>query len=157
MVGVLLAVAVLSLLVVAAPPLRRIVNKQVRPLIAEVVPHLLEIVHRPSKLAAGLGGAVGLTLSYVACLAALVHAFGGHLSFASIAVVCMAGLALGALVPTPGGLGAVEGAMAAGLTAAGLPGATAVSTVLLFRLVTFWLPAAPGWLAFAYLQRHGKL
>jgi uncharacterized membrane protein YbhN (UPF0104 family) len=57
-------------------------------------------------------------------------------------------------VPTPGGLGAVEAALSAALTAAGLPGATAVSAVLLFRTLTFWLPVPAGWGAFNYLERH---
>ena len=51
-------------------------------------------------------------------------------ALASTAVVYLTGSALGSLVPTPGGLGAVEAALSAGLTAAGLPGATAVSAGL---------------------------
>jgi uncharacterized membrane protein YbhN (UPF0104 family) len=48
-------------------------------------------------------------------------------------------------------------ALSAGLTAAGLPSATAVSSVLLFRLLTFWLPVPFGWVSFAYLQRRALL
>jgi uncharacterized membrane protein YbhN (UPF0104 family) len=48
----------------------------------------------------------------------------------------------------------VEAALSAALTAAGLPGATAVSAVLLFRTLTFWLPVPAGWGAFNYLERH---
>jgi uncharacterized membrane protein YbhN (UPF0104 family) len=29
-----------------------------------------------------------------------------------------------------------------------------VSAVLLFRLVTFWVPVLPGWIAFSVLQRR---
>jgi glycosyltransferase 2 family protein len=47
----------------------------------------------------------------------------------------------------------VEAALSAGLAAAGLPGDTAVSAVLLYRVTTFWLPVIPGWLAFHALQR----
>jgi uncharacterized protein (TIRG00374 family) len=61
--------------------------------------------------------------------------------------------ALGSAAPTPGGLGAVEAALTAGLTLAGLPGQTALSAVLLFRIFTFWLPVLPGWAAFTHLQR----
>jgi uncharacterized protein (TIRG00374 family) len=93
----------------------------------------------------------------VLCLYASIRAFGGSLSIASIAVVYLAGSALGSAAPTPGGLGAVEAALSAGLTAAGLPGSTAVSSVLLFRLVTFWLPVLPGWLCFSALQRRGAI
>jgi uncharacterized membrane protein YbhN (UPF0104 family) len=36
-------------------------------------------------------------------------------------------------------------------------GSTAFAAVLLFRLVTFWLPILPGWLALMALQRRGDL
>jgi uncharacterized membrane protein YbhN (UPF0104 family) len=51
----------------------------------------------------------------------------------------------------------VEAALSAGLTATGLAGATAVSAVLLFRMLTFWLPVPAGWAAFSYLQRKQAL
>ena len=34
---------------------------------------------------------------------------------------------------------------------------TAVSAVLLFRLLTFWLPVPVGWAALSYLERHQAL
>ena len=46
---------------------------------------------------------------------------------------------------------------ALGLTLSGLPAEQATSAVLLFRLLTFWLPVLPGWGAFAYLQRREAL
>ena len=55
------------------------------------------------------------------------------------------------------GLGAVEAALTAGLTAAGLPGAVALSSVLLYRLLTFWLPVPIGWVALKYLERQQAL
>ena len=86
-----------------------------------------------------------------------VRAFGGSLSFAAVAVVYLTGSAIGSAVPTPGGIGAVEAALSAGLTAAGLHGAVAFSAVLLFRTVTFWLPVPFGWIALNYLQRRDVL
>ena len=57
-----------------------------------------------------------------------------------------------------GGLGAVEVALSGALTTfAQVPGAYAVSAVLLFRLLTFWLPIPLGWAAMNYLQRHEAL
>ena len=49
----------------------------------------------------------------------------------------------------------VLAALAAGLTAAGLPGGIAVSSVLLFRLITFWIPTIPGYAAFNWLTKKG--
>ena len=92
--------------------------------------------------------------AYIFCLDACIRALGGSIPLASTAVVYLTGAALGSAVPTPGGLGAVEAALSAGLTAAGLPGTIAVSAVLLFRTLTFWLPVPVGWGAFNYLERH---
>jgi glycosyltransferase 2 family protein len=71
--------------------------------------------------------------------------------------VYLTGSAIGSIIPTPGGLGAVEAALTAGLTAAGVPGAVAVSAVLLFRLLTFWLPVPLGWAALDFLERRQDL
>ncbi|WP_331753125.1 flippase-like domain-containing protein (plasmid) [Streptomyces sp. NBC_00637] len=150
----LLAAAVLVLVVTAVPALRTFISTRVRSLFTGVVPRMLDIVQRPRKLLTGIGGALLLTLAFVMSLDASVRAFGGELSFASIAVVFLAGNALGSVAPTPGGVGAVEAALAFGLIAAGLDKETATPAVLLFRLVTFWLPVLPGWLSFTHLTRR---
>ena len=98
-----------------------------------------------------------LDLAYILCLAACVAAFGRSVPMAAIAVVYLTGSAIGSIIPTPGGIGGVEAALTAGLTAAGLPGAVAVSAVLLFRLLTFWLPVPFGWVALNHLERKGDL
>jgi undecaprenyl-diphosphatase len=72
-------------------------------------------------------------------------------------VVFLAGAAVAAAVPTPGGLGAVEAALVAGLLGVGVDGTTAVSAVIVHRVATFWLPLPPGWLAFTALQRRGDI
>jgi uncharacterized protein (TIRG00374 family) len=98
-----------------------------------------------------------MTLLFVMCLDACVRAFGHDPSYASIAVVFLAGNALGSAVPTPGGLGAVEAALIAGLITFGVPKEIATPAVLLFRLLTLWLPVGPGWLSFTHLTRKGAL
>jgi glycosyltransferase 2 family protein len=153
-IGVLVAAA---LLVLAFPAGRRAVQSRLAPALSQVVPRLLDVAQRPAKLVQGIGGALLLTFCYIACLDASVRALGGSVSFASIAVVYLTGNAIASVVPTPGGLGAVEAALSAGLTAAGLPGTTAVSAVLLFRTLTFWLPVAGGWFTLHYLQKRDIL
>jgi uncharacterized protein (TIRG00374 family) len=115
------------------------------------------VAQRPRKLAEGIGGNILLNLAYCGALVACVRAFGGELAWPAIAVVYLTGSAIGSAAPTPGGLGAVEAALAAGLTAAGLDGATAVSAVLLFRVLTYWLRIPVGWASMRYLQRVGEL
>jgi uncharacterized protein (TIRG00374 family) len=154
---VLAGLVVLALAVFAIPAGRRELRARVSPMLGQVLPRLLDVAQQPRKLALGIGGALLLSLSYILCLAACVAAFGPPLPLASIAVVYLTGSAIGSILPTPGGLGGVEAALTAGLTAAGLPGAVAVSAVLLFRLLTFWLPVPFGWAAMSYLEREQAL
>jgi uncharacterized membrane protein YbhN (UPF0104 family) len=149
----LLSAAVVAIVVFAIGPLRRLITSRVGSLFDGVIPRLLDVLQSPKKIATGAGGTVLLTLAFVVCLDASVRAFGGSLSFTTVAVVFLTGNALGSAAPTPGGLGAVEGALSLGLTLAGLPAGTATSAVLMYRLLTFWLPVLPGWAAFAHLQR----
>lgn len=150
-----LAVAFLALL--AVPYVRKEISKRTMPLIKEVVPRLVTVAQRPTKLIEGIGGMLLLNLAFIGVLFACVEAFGGSLSVAVVAVVYLAGATIGQAAPTPGGLGGVEAALAAGLTAGGLDAGLAVSSVLLFRLITFWLPTIPGYWAFNYLTKKNAL
>lgn len=157
----LLTVAVLVLVVTSVPFLRKFVVTRVRSLFAGVVPRMLDVLQRPQKLVTGIGGMLLLTACFVMCLDASIRAFGSEdmpsLSIASVAVVFLAGNALGSAAPTPGGVGAVEATLTVGLIAVGLPKEVAAPAVLLYRLLTLWLPVLPGWLAFNHLTRKGAL
>ncbi|MGW6290021.1 lysylphosphatidylglycerol synthase domain-containing protein [Streptomyces sp. NPDC055107] len=157
----LLTVAVLVLVVTAIPFLRKFVVTRVRSLFAGVVPRMLDVVQRPQKLLTGISGMLLLTGLFVLCLDASIRAFSGpgvpQLSYASIAVVFLAGNAIGSAAPTPGGMGAVEGALTLGLIAVGLPAEVAAPAVLLYRVMTLWLPVLPGWICFNQLTRKGEL
>ncbi|MFE9117368.1 YbhN family protein [Streptomyces sp. NPDC007172] len=157
----LLTAAVLILVVTAVPFLRKFVVSRVRSLFAGVVPRMLDVLQRPQKLITGIGGMLLLTGVFVMCLDASIRAFGTGsehtLSYASVAVVFLTANALGSAAPTPGGVGAVELALSTALTIAGMTAETATSAVLLYRLLTFWLPVLPGWLCFNYLTRKGQL
>ncbi|MFC0860750.1 YbhN family protein [Sphaerimonospora cavernae] len=154
---VLLGIAVLFLIVLAVRPLRRLVTTRVRAMFSGVIPRLLDVVQSPRKVLEGVGGTVLLTIANVVCLGVCVRAFGGEVNFTAVAVVFLAGNAIGSAAPTPGGLGAVEGALIVGLRLAGVYDTVALSAVLLFRLMTFWLPVLPGWASFTYLQRQNAI
>ncbi|MFC8506156.1 lysylphosphatidylglycerol synthase domain-containing protein [Streptomyces sp. NPDC057411] len=156
----LLTVAVLVLVVTAIPFMRKFVATRLRSLFAGVVPRMLDVLQRPMKLVTGIGGMLLLTGAFVFCLDASIRAFGHDaqsISYASVAVVFLAGNALGSAAPTPGGVGAVEGALTFGLVAVGLPIEVATPAVLLFRLLTLWLPVLPGWLCFNWLSKREAL
>lgn len=152
--GILIGLLLLGL---ALPVSRDWLRRRVKPIVSQVGPRLLTLTQRPAKLAEGIGGILLLNLSYCLCLAACVKAFGGEAGIAAVAVVYLAGATLGQAAPTPGGLGAVELALSAGLTAAGVDSGVAVSSVLLFRLLTFWLPTIPGWFSFNWMTRNNLL
>ncbi|GAB2524773.1 lysylphosphatidylglycerol synthase transmembrane domain-containing protein [Nocardiopsis aegyptia] len=148
------AVAVVFLV----PRLRRAFAERLRPYLRGVLPRLMDTLQRPTGLALGLGGTLLLTVAFILCLHFSVLAFtdpGTQVSLVAVAVVFLAGNAIGSAAPTPGGLGAVEAALIGGLTAvAGVSAAVALPAVLLFRLLTFWFPVLPGWGSFVYLQRR---
>ena len=156
---VALAVLVgIALIVLALPAGRRQLFARVGSLADQVVPRLLDVAQRPAKLAQGIGGSVLVSVAYILCLAASVRAVGdSHVPLASIAVVYLAGNAAGSFIPTPGGIGAVETALSIALAGAGMPTAEAITAVLLFRTVTFWLPVLAGWVSLHYLQRRDVL
>ena len=84
---------------------------------------------------------------------ASVEAFGGGANIAQIGAVYMASSLVAAASPTPGGLGAIEALLVAGLTGIGIAPGPAWSAVLTYRLATYWLPVLPGWLSWRWLQR----
>jgi uncharacterized protein (TIRG00374 family) len=153
----LLAIAALSGLALTISPVRRLIAGRLKSMFAGVIPRFLDVLQDPKKIATGFGGNLLLTAAFVICLDASIRAFGGSLEWSAVAIVFLTGNALGSAAPTPGGLGAVEGALTLGLTLSGLPVETATSAVLLYRLLTFWLPVLPGWAAFTYLQRKELL
>ncbi|MGW4807474.1 flippase-like domain-containing protein [Kitasatospora sp. NPDC004272] len=157
-IGVLTA-AVLALVVAAVAPMRRFVVTRVRSLLFGVIPRMLDLMQTPRKLITGFGGIILLTLSFTACLDASVHAFGGgaNVTYAAVAVVFLTANAAGSAVPTPGGIGPVEIALITALTVAGVPATAATPAVFLYRLLTFWLPVLPGWIAYNILQRKNAL
>jgi uncharacterized membrane protein YbhN (UPF0104 family) len=69
----------------------------------------------------------------------------------------MIGAAAGSAVPVPAGLGSTETALAAILIEVQVPASHAVEEVLIFRVLTFWLPAAVGVLATRRLNRRRAL
>jgi undecaprenyl-diphosphatase len=113
---------------------------------------LVAVLRTPTKALALFGGSLLVTFTYMGALAASLAAFGADVHLVRIGFVYLAGAAVSSAAPTPGGLGAMEAALVAGLTAVGVPSGQAIAGVLTFRLATFWLPTLPGWLVFRRLR-----
>jgi uncharacterized membrane protein YbhN (UPF0104 family) len=97
-------------------------------------------------------GAIGYWGFDIAALWASLHAFGAPPPLATIVMAYFVGQ-LGNVLPLPGGVGGVEGGMIAALIAFGAHGSLAILGVLAYRLISFWLPTAPGALAYLRLRR----
>jgi undecaprenyl-diphosphatase len=115
------------------------------------------VLRDPAKAFALLGGALAVILLNIICFAAALAAVHAHVGVSTAIVVYLGGSTVGGAAPTPGGLGAVEAALVAGLTAAGVDASLAVAGVLTFRLLTYWLPIPLGYAALRTLRREGLL
>jgi glycosyltransferase 2 family protein len=140
--------------ILATRPGRRWTRKQLIPGVRSAVGSLRQAAASPVKLGLLFGGSALITLAYIAGLAASIQAFGGGPGLIVIGAVYLGAAALAAAAPTPGGLGAIEAALVAGLTGVGMQPGPAVSAVLLYRLATYWLPVLPGWLCWRFLQHR---
>jgi uncharacterized membrane protein YbhN (UPF0104 family) len=121
---------------------------------------LQRLVHHPSALLTLVAASAGTTLVLALAFAvstAMVPGPQPHVAIGGLVVGFMIGSAASNAVPTPAGVGATETALVLVLIAAGVPTAHAVEVVIIFRVITFWLPAAVGLLAARHLRRTGAL
>jgi uncharacterized membrane protein YbhN (UPF0104 family) len=115
---------------------------------------------RPSPLGwlAAFGYALANWVWDAVALAACILALGGGVPWRGV-VVAYALTQIAASFPiTPGGLGVVEGSLAALLVAYGMPVDRALAATLLYRLVSFWALVPIGWGVWSALelsQRRG--
>ena len=147
------AAAVVGLIMITRQG-RRFAARKLLPSLKSSLFSLGRVARSPVRLALLFGGSALVTLAYIAGLAASVEAFGVSASIAQIGAVYLVSSLIAAASPTPGGIGAIEAALAAGLTGIGIPNGPAVSAVLLYRLATYWLPVPPGWYSWRLLQRR---
>ncbi|MGX7680503.1 lysylphosphatidylglycerol synthase transmembrane domain-containing protein [Jatrophihabitans sp. DSM 45814] len=88
------------------------------------------------------------------CLVAACRAVGAHGPTIAVAMVAYAGgMAASSLPLIPGGIGVVDGALLIALTHGGLSLASATAGVVMYRLISFVLVAAIGWVFWFLLSR----
>jgi uncharacterized membrane protein YbhN (UPF0104 family) len=83
---------------------------------------------------------------------AAFHAFGGSPDMSIVVMAYFVGQ-LGNVLPLPGGIGGVDGAMIGAFSALGVSSSLAVVSVLAYRAFAFWLPTLPGAVAYLQLRR----
>lgn len=147
-------VLVVSLLVLTVPSLRH----RVLPPFTRGAQALLDVARSPRQLSLLLGGSV---LAYVlssAALSATLLAFGQTLPISEVIAVSVGVTLVAALVPLPGGGGAVATVGLSGaLISLGVPRSEAVATALMNPIVAQYATAVPGWIALRSLLKRGDL
>jgi uncharacterized protein (TIRG00374 family) len=84
----------------------------------------------------------------VACLGFAAYAAGDHASVAGLTVAYAAARAVGTIPLMPGGLLVVEAVLVPGLVSSGMSLPNAISAMLIYRLISWLLISAVGWVVF---------
>jgi uncharacterized membrane protein YbhN (UPF0104 family) len=114
----------------------------------------LTVLRHPSKVGLMLGGNLAAQVTQAVILGMCLEAFGGSADLAQLILINTFVSLFAGFMPVPGGMGVAEAGYTAGLQAIGVPSAVAVSTALMFRAVTFYIPPLWGSLAMRWLRRH---
>ena len=148
------AIAIVAALVGVILWIPKIRNKVV-PAVKKAASDIWEVVRNPKKGIKLVGGDLAGNLIYPAILGLCLLAFHNNLSYAQLVVVQIGAGMLGSVAPVPGGIGVQEAALTAGLTSFGIDSNVALATVLLYRGITFLLPAIYGFFTLRYLRNKG--
>ena len=148
-IGVALVISLVAVLTV--PRLRDMVLPGVRSALAGV----WSVARDRHKRIELFGGNVLSELTYSIALGATCLAYGVHLNLGQLVFVNSSAAVLSSVIPSPGGIGPAEAALAAGLIAMGVDHPTAFAVAITQRLCTFYLPPIWGYLSLRWLGRHG--
>jgi uncharacterized membrane protein YbhN (UPF0104 family)/tRNA A-37 threonylcarbamoyl transferase component Bud32 len=151
-VGVILLVLVAVIAVVMAVPTLR---AKVVPSVRGALSSLWAVARNRGKRIELFGGNLGTEVLFALTLGAVCQAYGVDLTLVQLLVVNMAASALAGLVPVPGGVGAAEASLTAGLVAVGVDNSTAFAIALTHRLCTSYLPPVWGYFSLQWLGRKG--
>lgn len=117
----------------------------------------LQTVKDPKTAISALASSMGTEVLYGAGFAMCVLAVGGSVSLGEAIFINVTVSLFAGLMPIPGGIGVSEAGMTAGLTAVGVPSDIAISAVLVYRLVSYYLPPLWGYVSLRWLTKHEYL
>jgi putative heme transporter len=112
----------------------------------------LGLFAHPSRGGLAVIGAAGFWAASIGVLWASFHAFGVHVPLAVVVQGYFLGMVANLFPLAPAGVGAVDAGMIGAFVLFGLPEETVFPAVLIFRLVSFWMPIPPGIFAFFQLR-----
>ena len=112
----------------------------------------LSLFAHPSRGGLAVIGAAGFWAASIGVLWASFHAFGVHVPLAVVVQGFFLGMVANLFPLAPAGVGAVDAGMIGAFVLFGIPEETVFPAVLIFRLVSFWMPIPPGIFAFFQLR-----
>jgi uncharacterized protein (TIRG00374 family) len=112
----------------------------------------LSLFTHPSRGGLAVIGAAGYWAFSIGVLWACFHAFGVQVPLAVVVQGYFLGMVANLFPLAPAGVGAVDAGMIGAFVLFGIPEETVFPAILIFRLVSFWMPIPPGIFAFFQLR-----
>ncbi len=112
------------------------------------------VLRTPVRAAQLWLGSLAVPILHCLTLYAVLRSLGGTVPLVPLALAYLVASAAAALLPSPGGFGALDVTLVGGLVAVGAPATVALATVLAYRLLTVWVPLVPGACVLALLVRR---
>jgi uncharacterized membrane protein YbhN (UPF0104 family) len=150
-IGVALVVS--AVIVFAVPKVRA----RVVPGIRDALRGLWSVARVRRKRLEVFGGGLAAEVLYAVALGVSCLAYGVHLNLGQLLFVNTSAAVLSGLVPVPGGIGAAEAALTAGLIAMGVDESTGFAIAITQRLCTFYLPPIWGYASLRWLAQRGYI
>ena len=151
LLAIVAALVVSVTVMMALPRLRAKVVPQLKSALAG----LWDVARVRRKRLELFGGNVLSETLYALTLGAACLAYGVDLTLAQLILVNTGASIISGLVPVPGGIGAAEASISAGLIAMGVDESSAFAIALTHRLCTFYFPPIWGYASLRWLRRGG--
>ena len=116
-----------------------------------------QTLKNPRLAVKAFGAAFATEVLYGAGFALCVLSMGGSISLGEAVFINVAVSLFAGLMPIPGGIGVSEAGLTAGLAAVGVPTEIAVGAVIVWRLVSYYLPPTWGYVSLRWLTKHDYL
>ncbi|MGE0506331.1 MAG: YbhN family protein [Solirubrobacterales bacterium] len=117
----------------------------------------LSLFTHPSRGGLALIGAAGYWAFSIGVLWASFHALGVKVPLAVVVQGYFLGMVANLVPLAPAGVGAVDAGMIGAFVLFGIPEETVFPAILVFRLISFWMPIPPGVVAFFQLRHRVRL